>query len=263
MDRQAVVGSKDMGWPGFAQGPVYIVGPGTPDSVLLAGKTFATWLGRETVAIQLDRERPMTATLANAAVAVMKCPEAGTGQYTLDAPVLALAKCPLLMVPGRLPVGWPGDGPILAPLDGSDDAAVGAEAATILARCASRDLEVLHVAESATGASGPVKLPRFADQAYHEMRAWRHAFITRYGGDANSHTPLIVRSGSPVNEILEVARQRQAAMIVLAWHGDLTTGRARTLAGVIDGAEQPVLLMRTNGLSRASASFLGRVPYPS
>jgi nucleotide-binding universal stress UspA family protein len=252
MDRQVIEVASGREWPGFARGPVYMVKGKELGSVALVGQTLAGWLGGKVALLSPDNHLPLSATLANAAAVVLERPPSCGCGNPLCGNAFSQAGCPLLLVPARLPSGWPGEGPMLAPLDGSDDASMGATVARELAARASCGLEVLHVAVPAAAATAVLPFPRLLDQAHHEWRAWHHAFLSRFCSCADAQTPLWVRSGAPAHEILEVARQRRAALIVLTWHGVLTPGRARTLAGVIEGADRPILLAGIPQKGRAS-----------
>ena len=234
-------------WPGFARGPVYLVGRDFAGSVALVGRTLAGWLGRDVAFLELDQSPSSSFPLADATMVVLERPPSCGCGNPLCGSTLSRVGCPLLVVPAQLPHDWPGNGPILAPLDGSDDAAVGATVARELAACGSRGLEVLHVAIPDAAPTGAVPFPRLWDQAHHEWRAWHNAFLSRFCACAHGQTPLLVRSGAPDGKILEVACERHVALIVLAWHGVLTAGRARTLAGVIAGADRPILLVGFTG----------------
>ena len=111
---------------------------------------------------------------------------------------------------------------------------------------------VLHVA--APGAPPPTEpgtftVPRYVDQPQHEWPAWAAEFIARMS--ALGHPPsevrftLSVATGDPGAEIVRAARERDADLVVIAWHGVWEPKRALTMRRVIREVGCPILVVQT------------------
>lgn len=145
--------------------------------------------------------------------------------------VVARATKPVVLVPAGVAALHPRIERVLAPLDGSPEAAM---AVVDAARFATRELIVLHVFETAV-------VPAFWDQAAHAGQAWGDEFLARWCDRPG--TRLTLRDGSPAQWVPEVARIERADLIVLGWSRNLDPERAATVRGTVAEASVPVLLV--------------------
>jgi nucleotide-binding universal stress UspA family protein len=187
---------------------------------------------------------------------IVLCKHAGTaeppdvvGPVTRE--VVIRAAAPLVLVPPER-----GSRPwslrrILLPHDGTPTTAAAMDPAGTLARRAGAQLHVLYVA--APGAERPTEpgtltTPRYLDQPQHEWPSWAAEFVDRM--TALGHPPadleirLSVATGAAGEEIVRAARENDADLIILAWHGRWEPQRALTAKTVVREAAQPVFLFR-------------------
>lgn len=177
-------------------------------------------------------------------------PPAILGHTALD--VLRDAPCPVVLVsPEHAVDGWRPDR-IVLPHDGSPaaDAAVGPAAE--LARLAGAELLVLQVGTGggAPAERGSLAMPRYVDQPQHEWPSWTHELLGRLAclcPGCELHAHLQVRGGAPGPEIVRLAAEQAAGLIVLAWKGDWTAEHAGTLKTVIREGPCPVMIVHAGG----------------
>ncbi|MEP0548882.1 MAG: universal stress protein [Rhodothermales bacterium] len=166
--------------------------------------------------------------------------------------VVRLAPCPVLTVPNAAVRTAPGpDAPVLVPVDfaASNRNAVGAAKRT--AALFEAPVELVHVVEEtgpypvfypeAFGVSPGVAEATFIERAERHLRA----FDAEVGGDPAAAFHICV--GRPHREIIELAEERGAGLVVMATHG--LTGLEHALVGsvterTIRSAPCPVLSMR-------------------
>lgn len=93
---------------------------------------------------------------------------------------------------------------------------------------------------------GSLPAPRYIDQPQHEWPSWANEFMGRMltmGAPPSSVTfKLVVTGGQAGSEVAQVSRERQADLVVMAWHGkwDMPQSAAKV---VIRTAGCPVLLV--------------------
>lgn len=165
--------------------------------------------------------------------------------------VLVGACCPVILVqPERGLRQW-ALRRILLPHDGTPATTAAMDPAGDLAELTGAEVLVLYVA--APGAPQPAEpgtftVPRYIDQPQHEWPAWAAEFIGRMC--AMGHSPsevrfaLLMAAGEPGEEIARVAREHDADLVALAWHGVWEPERAQTLRSVIRAVGCPVLVVR-------------------
>lgn len=144
-----------------------------------------------------------------------------------DTPVLAVPPdCPC---PVRLRVA-------LLPLEGTRETSR-AVAGLIAAALGRRRVEPvgLHVQDSE-------HVPRFEDQAHHEVDAWLREFERRYC-QWPATGRILLRTGVPSDVVLDVAEEIHADLIVLGWSRDLSRGRAAVVRAALERSPVPVLLL--------------------
>ena len=94
---------------------------------------------------------------------------------------------------------------------------------------------------------GSLTTPLYLDQPQHEWPAWSSEFIGRLACVcplAGLRARLRLGRGDPAAEILRVAREESADLIVLAWKGDWAPGHAATLKAVVREAPCPTMVVR-------------------
>ncbi len=110
------------------------------------------------------------------------------------------------------------------------DGTPGCQRATItaveLAHRSGAEVVALHVAEHGEPRPqepGSIPAPLYIDQPQHEWPAWAEEFMNRLlatgVSPANVHFELALTGGQPGSEVAQVARDRTADLVVMAWHG--------------------------------------------
>lgn len=164
--------------------------------------------------------------------------------------VLGGAACPVVFVsPEQTLEGWRLRR-VLVPHDGTPGVSIAVATTVELAKQAGAELLV--VLAMGTGGVGPAKpgsltTPLYLDQPQHEWPAWAGEFIERFachcpGRDLRMHVHL--RCGRAGPEILRMAAEEAADLILLAWKGEWTHGHADVLKAVIRDAPCPVIVTR-------------------
>jgi nucleotide-binding universal stress UspA family protein len=125
---------------------------------------------------------------------------------------------------------------ILVPLEGSSENSRALEDTIRLAQRRRLEILVLHV-------HSPATVPAFSDHEPHATRAWDQEFLTRHVATPHEHVRLLRRVGVPADDIVAVARETTADLIVLAWSQNLGPGRARVVSETLAQTTIPVLLL--------------------
>jgi nucleotide-binding universal stress UspA family protein len=125
---------------------------------------------------------------------------------------------------------------ILVPLEGTNESSDAVNGALRLADRRGLDVLVLHV-------HSPATVPAFADHAPHATLAWEREFLSRYVSAPNDRVTLVRRVGLPAADVITVARETNANLIVLAWRQDLVPGRAGVVSETLSRSHIPVLLL--------------------
>jgi nucleotide-binding universal stress UspA family protein len=174
-------------------------------------------------------------------------PQAILGATSLE--VLRGAICPVVLVsPEPKLEGWQLRR-VLLPHDGAPGVNAAVAPAAELAKQAGAELLLVLVAGAGAALAEPGALttPKYVDQPQHEWPAWAREFIARLashcpGGDLRMHVHL--RSGKPGSEIVRMAAEEAADLIVLAWKGEWGDGHAAVLKTVIRDAPCPTMIAR-------------------
>lgn len=166
--------------------------------------------------------------------------------------VLVDACCPVILVqPERGVRRWTLRR-ILLPHDGTPATNAAMDPAGDFAELTGAEVLVLYVAAPDTpqpAEPGTFTVPRYIDQPQHEWPAWAAEFIGRMC--ALGHPPsevqftLVMATGDPGEEIVRAAREQDADLVVLAWHGVWEPERATTMRRVIRGVGCPMLVVQT------------------
>lgn len=134
---------------------------------------------------------------------------------------------------------------ILHPTDFSDHSEYAFRLAYALARDHASRLVLLHVAPLPVVVYGEGIVPPEPEYFLEELKEKLHRL---HVPDRRIHVEHLLKEGEPVTEILEVAREIHADLIVMGTHG--RTGLGRMLMGsvaelVVRRAACPVLTVRT------------------
>jgi len=127
---------------------------------------------------------------------------------------------------------------ILVPLEGSSESSHALEETVQLAHRHQLEILVLHV-------HSPATVPAFSDHEPHATAAWEQEFLTRYIATPHERVSLVRRLGVPADDIVSVANETTAELIVLAWGQSLGPGRARVVSETLARSQVPVLLIPT------------------
>lgn len=175
-------------------------------------------------------------------------PESGLG--SVAEAVLHETNRPVLLVPPeRVSEGWQMRR-LLLPQDGTPGAAEALEPVVHLAHYAGASLLILHV--SGKGEISPdeeeaLPVPRYMDQPQYEWSVWSNEFLDRIRGLCRLPDDFELRfflaKGQAGSEILRVAEERRADMIVLPWRGSLAPRHALIVKAVTRRAPCPVLIL--------------------
>jgi nucleotide-binding universal stress UspA family protein len=154
----------------------------------------------------------------------------------------------VLVTPERGMEGWSVRRVLLAH-DGTPICHAATGTAADLAERGGAEVIALHVA--ARGADRPkppgsIPAPPYVDQPQHEWPAWAEEFMNRIlaGGTPPSaiQFKLAVTGGQAGSEVAEVARDRHADLVVMAWHGHWDRHSCATRV-VVRTSGCPVLLV--------------------
>jgi universal stress protein A len=142
---------------------------------------------------------------------------------------------------------------ILYPTDFSTSGHVALEMATSLARDRGATLVILHVEEPPMAYGGGEMYYGVEEPDRAELERMLHDVMPTDPGVPCEHKLVI---GSPAHAIVEVAKEENAAMIVMATHG--RTGLTRLLMGsvaeeVVRKANCPVLTVKSEAAATAQA----------
>jgi nucleotide-binding universal stress UspA family protein len=161
-------------------------------------------------------------------------PQSGpAGPIALD--LLTTLPKPVAVVPADVP--RPGRlGRILVPLEGSRSTSLAPRRTIEFAQDAGVEIVLLHVLDEAS-------LPLFTDQPQHETAAWTSEFLARYAPCPPETVRLENRVGDPVEEVVTVAREIDADVVVLGWAQELSAGRAPVVRAALEQAKLPVFLI--------------------
>lgn len=137
---------------------------------------------------------------------------------------------------------------ILVPLDGSAEAALSVSEAAELAERAHARLLMLHVVSANLEVAQPHTAPAYSDQYYHELEAWQEEFrragFARAARPAGVKVEVALRCGDPGPAIAEYAADEDCDLIVAAWGGRLSSGRAAVVRQLLAQAPCPLLFLR-------------------
>lgn len=164
--------------------------------------------------------------------------------------VLAEGRTPVVLVrPERGTPPWKLE-EVLVPHDGTPTTSAAICPAAELAARAGAQLLALHVASPGArplAEPGSLRVPRYVDQPQHEWPAWAGEFLERLGSMCPldpSHLRFFLGHGETGTEIVRVANEQGADMIVLAWHGTLGPAHAQVFKHLLREAPCPMFVLR-------------------
>ncbi len=173
----------------------------------------------------------------------------GKGLGKTATAVLRNADCLVVLVPPeRGPTPWRLHH-VLVPHDGAPATSGAVRSALEIAERSGAEVLLAHVASTRPAPSEPGSIApsRYADQPHHEWPAWTDEFINRFVYAcpcACSHLRIVVATGDPPTEIVQLATKQSTDLIVLAWRGEWEGGHAAIVKGVLDDAVCPVAITR-------------------
>ena len=173
--------------------------------------------------------------------------------------VLHNALCPVVLVPPERGVTAWHLHHVMVPHDGTPSTSAALPPAAELAERGGAELLVVHAADvrAAPTEPGSLTTPRYVDQPQHEWPAWAGEFVNRVAcGCPLGHlnVRIILASGNTASEILRLSQKQSTDLIVLAWRGIWEAPRAATLKDILGEAHCPIMVVRTETISSASAS---------
>ncbi len=160
------------------------------------------------------------------------------------------AVCPVVFVDPEMGLESWGVRTVLVPNEGAPADYVAAREGAGLAQLAGAELVFLQVASAGTTApdqQGSFGLPVYIDQPQHEWPSWAGEFMERLACGcslAGLRVRLLIGRGAPRAEIVRVARERSADLVVLSWKGQWAPSRAETLKAILSEAPSPVMAVR-------------------
>ncbi len=141
-------------------------------------------------------------------------------------------------------------GPVLVPLDGSEVAERALPYAVAVARALGAPVLLVSVRQPAAAALR-ARRPEQADQVERETGAGADAYLEQASGRLGAAVAheTVVRAGEPAEEIVSLARERGARLLVISTHG--RSGIRRWLRGsvatrILRDATTPVLVVGPN-----------------
>jgi nucleotide-binding universal stress UspA family protein len=155
------------------------------------------------------------------------------GHTALD--VITRVTKPIAVVPPHAQVR-PRLARILLPLEGTSESSDALEQTLQLAHRRQLEILVLHV-------HSPATVPAFSDHEPHATEAWEQEFLSRYIAPPHKRVSLVRRLGVPADDVVAVAREETADLIVLAWSQRLGRGRAQVVSETLARSSTPVLLL--------------------
>lgn len=133
---------------------------------------------------------------------------------------------------------------VLVPVD--DDPTTWNALRPLLARLIERspaEIVALHVFE-------PDSIPPYSDHTGHEAEAWAKLFLDRCFPGADDKARVEVRVGLAPEAVPEVVAETDPDLVLVAWHQDLTPGRARVVRTLLARATVPLLLVPAPAAAR-------------
>lgn len=129
---------------------------------------------------------------------------------------------------------------VLVAVEAPGEVASGLEGAPIVAPGTAVEVVAVHVNDETT-------LPGFSDQPQHEVEAFAEEFLARAFPDRSDHLRLELRVGVPVEEVLAVARDVGAQLVVVVWSCRMAPDHGLFVQALLAASHLPVLLVPAGG----------------
>jgi nucleotide-binding universal stress UspA family protein len=170
--------------------------------------------------------------------------------------VVRHAHCPVMVVRGETQAGEPTVGPIVVAIDGSEEAELAARAAAELSGGTGSEIHLVVVLPTPARMYGPHFYSadmekQFLERARAEAREFLDAQAERVHSGGGRVAQTYLATGRPEEEIVELAEEIGAGMVVMGSRG--FGGVRRALMGSVSGsvvrhAHCPVLIIREAAL---------------
>jgi nucleotide-binding universal stress UspA family protein len=138
---------------------------------------------------------------------------------------------------------------ILVPLEETSENSQALDDTIKLAHRRGLEILVLHV-------HSPATVPAFANHEPHATWSWEREFLLDHISIPHDRVTLLHQLGVPADDVVAVAHETSADLIVLAWSQDLSPGRARVVSETLAHTSIPVLLLPVVEVER-HAGWLG------
>ncbi len=123
---------------------------------------------------------------------------------------------------------------VLVPCDGTSMTTSATDPFVSMLARAGLEIVAVHVFDATTA-------PPFWEGPGHHTDAWRQEFLARCCCHPGARLEL--RSGAPSAQLVDVARDTGADLVVLAWSRDLSSGHARVVRAALAESDAPVILL--------------------
>lgn len=123
---------------------------------------------------------------------------------------------------------------VLVPCDGTSTTTSATDPFVSMLARAGLEIVAVHVFDATTA-------PPFWEGPGHHTDAWRQEFLARCCCHPGARLEL--RSGAPSAQLIDVTRDTEADLVVLAWSRDLSSGHARVVRAALAESDAPVILL--------------------
>jgi nucleotide-binding universal stress UspA family protein len=136
---------------------------------------------------------------------------------------------------------------IVVPLDGNFESVRSVEEASALASRSNARLLMLHIVDSRPETERAPASPVFLDYPRYELEAWQDEFVRSSfaiaGRPKTANMIVALRVGDPGEEIVRYAADSDCDLLIAAWKGRLSPGRARVVQKLLERATYPLLFL--------------------
>ena len=136
---------------------------------------------------------------------------------------------------------------IVVPLDGNFESVRSVEQASALASRSNARLLMLHIVDSRPETERAPASPVFLDYPRYELEAWQDEFLRSSfaiaGKPKTTNMVVALRVGDPGEEIVRYAADSDCDLLIAAWKGRLSPGRARVVQRLLERATYPLLFL--------------------
>ncbi len=136
---------------------------------------------------------------------------------------------------------------IVVPLDGNFESVCSVKEAYALASQSNARLLMLHIVDSRPETAPAPASPVFLDYPRYELEAWQDEFVRSsfavIGRPQLANMVVALRVGDPGEEIIRYAADSDCDLLVAAWKGRLSPGRAQVVQRLLENATYPLLFL--------------------